>query len=156
MRDLDAVKREALKILLTHYIGSWGYDAVEYTVISGTDEAKYGWVAANHLQPGDPPYNVGYVEMGGASAQIAFPLPMEFHETAVNVVQSFKQVALPNNTAVLESVGPQELFLASYPLGTTKGYEAYKQALFVSTRPGIRDPDDPNVCAHSYLHLMRR
>uniref|UniRef100_A0A7N0TSN1 Apyrase n=1 Tax=Kalanchoe fedtschenkoi TaxID=63787 RepID=A0A7N0TSN1_KALFE len=55
------------------------------SVISGSDEGKYAWVAANHALGslgGDPLRTTGIIELGGASAQVTFvarePVPSEF------------------------------------------------------------------------------
>ncbi|EDR10133.1 uncharacterized protein LACBIDRAFT_325752 [Laccaria bicolor S238N-H82] len=65
--------------------------------IDGAMEAKFGWVAANYSQ-GYPvsDYRV-YVEMGGASAQIAIPVPLYQDVALVNekerAMRSFDQAA---------------------------------------------------------------
>ena len=50
-------------------------------ILSGRDEAAFAWVAANYatgaLASGDPAATVGVLELGGASAQIAFAAPGE-------------------------------------------------------------------------------
>ncbi|CAA7401918.1 unnamed protein product [Spirodela intermedia] len=55
------------------------------SVITGTDEGIYAWVAANYALGslgGDPQHTTGIIELGGASAQVTFfssePLPSEF------------------------------------------------------------------------------
>ncbi|KAJ0988552.1 hypothetical protein J5N97_006908 [Dioscorea zingiberensis] len=55
------------------------------SVIPGTDEGIYAWVAANYALGtlgGDPRETTGIIELGGASAQVTFvsrePLPREF------------------------------------------------------------------------------
>uniref|UniRef100_A0A7N1A042 Apyrase n=1 Tax=Kalanchoe fedtschenkoi TaxID=63787 RepID=A0A7N1A042_KALFE len=55
------------------------------SVISGSDEGKYAWVAANYALGslgGDPMQTTGIIELGGASAQVTFvamePVPPEF------------------------------------------------------------------------------
>ncbi|XP_039124326.1 probable apyrase 6 isoform X2 [Dioscorea cayenensis subsp. rotundata] len=55
------------------------------TVIPGTDEGSYAWVAANYALGtlgGDPQETTGIIELGGASAQVTFvssePLPPEY------------------------------------------------------------------------------
>jgi len=67
--------------------GTRGIARTDYTYgpISGTDEAKYGWVAANRSQA--RPYDAGYVEMGGATAQIAFPVDPADYATVTATVK---------------------------------------------------------------------
>ncbi|MCL7049606.1 hypothetical protein MKW94_011999 [Papaver nudicaule] len=55
------------------------------SVISGSDEGMYAWVAANYALGtlgGDPQHTTGIIELGGASAQVTFvssePLSPEF------------------------------------------------------------------------------
>lgn len=61
--------------------------------IDGATEAKFGWVAANYSQ-GYPvsDYRV-YVEMGGASAQIAIPVPL-YQGAALNIEKGKAEAAL--------------------------------------------------------------
>lgn len=61
--------------------------------------------------------------------------------------------------AQFEAVGQQGLFLASYPLGSNKGYQAFEQALFdQGERYGLRggEENDKPVCVHTYLYVMRQ
>ncbi|XP_058083558.1 probable apyrase 6 isoform X2 [Magnolia sinica] len=58
------------------------------SVITGSDEGIYAWVAANYALGtlgGDPQQTTGIVELGGASAQVTFvssePLPPEYSHT---------------------------------------------------------------------------
>ncbi|XXG69549.1 hypothetical protein AAC387_Pa06g2387 [Persea americana] len=58
------------------------------SVISGSDEGIYAWIAANYAMGslgGDPQQTTGIVELGGASAQVTFvssePLPPEYSHT---------------------------------------------------------------------------
>lgn len=143
---------------MTAYVGGRGIvpDNFEYRAISGVEEAKYGWVAA-HRSLGRS-YNDGYVEMGGATAQIAFPLPAAHYDTAAQVVTGLNQ---PAHQVKLEDVGPQQqkLFLASYPLGSNAGYEAYKNVIFakeendnLNINGGVEG--DKTVCVHTYLYVM--
>ncbi|KIM36982.1 hypothetical protein M413DRAFT_280032 [Hebeloma cylindrosporum] len=90
VRDrLNHEEREALHRRLTKYIEQTrGIASAAYTYrpIAGTEEARYGWVAANRSQ--SRPYDAGYVEMGGATAQIAFPLKAEDYEAAARAVEN--------------------------------------------------------------------
>ncbi|CAK9325984.1 unnamed protein product [Citrullus colocynthis] len=58
------------------------------SVITGSDEGTYAWVAANYALGtlgGDPLETTGIIELGGASAQVTFvssePVPPEFSRT---------------------------------------------------------------------------
>lgn len=58
------------------------------SVITGSDEGTYAWVAANYALGtlgGDPLETTGIIELGGASAQVTFvssePIPPEFSRT---------------------------------------------------------------------------
>ena len=134
----------------------------EYEPISGTEEAKYGWVAA-HRSIGRP-YDAGYVEMGGATAQIAFPLPNNneaVKTTAKKIARRLNLAAgLSKKVKVeVEDVGRQFVFLASYPLGKNAGYKAYRKALYANgnalglTAGEVKD--GKTVCVHTYLYVPR-
>ncbi|KIM37063.1 hypothetical protein M413DRAFT_423899 [Hebeloma cylindrosporum] len=90
VRDrLTPEERGALHTRVTNYIErTRGIPKSQYTYkpIPGTEEAKYGWAAANRSQ--GRPYSAGYVEMGGATAQIAFPVKAEDYEAAARVVEN--------------------------------------------------------------------
>ena len=121
----------------------------EYEPISGADEAKYGWVAA-HRSLGRP-YNAGYVEMGGATAQIAFPLPDD-----ANVLTVAEGIATDLDLVNVVDVGHQNLFLASYPLGSKAGFDKYEEALFTQGgNLGLTGEAEGNqqVCVHTYLYM---
>jgi len=93
--NLTPGEQKTLDELLRKYLDSapvvqdLGFVDKKYTlkVIPGTDEAKYGWIAANYLKKADHDFKAGYVEMGGASAQIAFPVPPELEDVAKEVVK---------------------------------------------------------------------
>jgi hypothetical protein len=75
VRDADQQHQRNLSRWVKSYIeGLDSFTTVVYAVISGTDEAKYGWIAANYSQENPLATALGYVEMGGASAQIAVPI----------------------------------------------------------------------------------
>lgn len=76
---------------LRKYLFTCGFDTKECRVISGAEKAIYGWVAANYSLGHFSGYGleadstVRYVEMRGASMQIAFrPTAMEIKSYAVN------------------------------------------------------------------------
>nr|CAD1825181.1 unnamed protein product [Ananas comosus var. bracteatus] len=73
--------RKVLKASRFRFQDQWA------SVISGTDEGIYGWVAANYALGalgGDPQKTTGILELGGASAQVTFVtsehLPSEFSQ----------------------------------------------------------------------------
>ncbi len=96
------------------------FEATRYTAISGAVEAKFGWVAANYFakqeaedivrrkdanqelhldkrqveQLIERPYQAGYVEMGGATAQIAFPVEARKVAEVENVAKSLNTVTM--------------------------------------------------------------
>lgn len=130
----------------------------EYEPISGTEEAKYGWVAA-HRSIGRP-YDAGYVEMGGATAQIAIPLPKNNEAVKTTAKKIARRLNLGKKVkVVVEDVGRQFLFLASYPLGSNAGYKAYRKALYAKgdilglTTGEVKD--GKVVCVHTYLYVPR-
>ncbi len=56
------------------FFKSRGYSAScsDFKIITGLDEAYYGYSALNHLHALDSSSSVGFIDMGGASSQIAF------------------------------------------------------------------------------------
>lgn len=73
----DAAKAAAIVGAVTAYIPTRGYAVGEVAIMSGQREALYAWLDANAsdgtLADGDN--NIGIVEIGGASAQVAFASP---------------------------------------------------------------------------------
>ncbi|RDX56346.1 hypothetical protein OH76DRAFT_1460067 [Lentinus brumalis] len=60
-------------------------------IITGEEEGLYGWVAVNYLMDGfkgsdDTPLTYGFLDMGGASTQIAFEPSREEQERAQNLI----------------------------------------------------------------------
>ena len=152
---MPSYKQEELRKRVRDYIEGTqriARTAYEYKPIIGTDEAKYGWVAA-HRSIGRL-YDAGYVEMGGATAQIVFPLPDDDKVTAT-ATDMERQLS---NVRV-EYMGHQKLFLASYPLGTNEGYNGYIKALFTKGESiGLTTgefKDGKKVCVHTYLYELR-
>ncbi|KAF8961839.1 nucleoside phosphatase family-domain-containing protein [Flammula alnicola] len=120
-----------------------GFDMRECGAISGEAEALYGWIAANYSLGFFSGYGlrlsetVGYVEMGGASAQIAF-MP---HKVNQNYTGGMWKIRIGS----LEL----DLFLGSYPFGMNLASETYRAAL-IGSAPGpekvakvINDPAKP-------------
>lgn len=73
----DAAKAAAIVGAVSAYIPTRGYAIGEVGIMSGQREALYAWIDANAsdgtLADGDN--NIGIVEIGGASAQVAFASP---------------------------------------------------------------------------------
>jgi len=107
---------------LFHKPACWalGYADVACEVISRTDEAKFGWVAANHSQGHASPCGFGYVNMGGASAQIAFFLPADGDFIAVLPRWKWVQSPFSLNTHYLADC--RSKFIAHYK-GAQEKYE---------------------------------
>jgi hypothetical protein len=75
VRQLDDGKRTALIDCMDKCTPLSRFKKIErHGTITGEQEALFGWLAASHLRPSTRLGYVGYVEMGGASAQIAFCL----------------------------------------------------------------------------------
>ena len=155
VRGMPSYKQEELHKRVRDYIEGTlriARTAYEYRPISGPEEAKYGWVAA-HRSLGRP-YDAGYVEMGGATAQIVFPLPDDdkVNATATDIERQLSNVRV-------DYMGDQKLFLASYPLGTNAGYNGYIKTLFAKGESiGLTTgelKDGKKVCVHTYLYEPR-
>ena len=61
-------------------------------IITGEEEGLFGWIAVNYLMDGFGPSNsdrstYGFLDMGGASTQIAFEPGPEEQEKAQNLVE---------------------------------------------------------------------
>ncbi len=73
----DPAAAAAIIASVTAYIPTRGYTVGEVAIMSGQREALYAWIDANAsdgtLDDGDN--NIGIVEIGGASAQVAFQSP---------------------------------------------------------------------------------
>ncbi|XP_068638119.1 probable apyrase 6 [Aristolochia californica] len=90
LRRLDAEVQERILKCCRSVLKSSGFRFKDdwASVIMGADEGIYAWVAANYALGtlgGDPLQTTGIIELGGASAQVAFvssePLPPEFLHT---------------------------------------------------------------------------
>ncbi|KAG9451315.1 hypothetical protein H6P81_011280 [Aristolochia fimbriata] len=90
LRRLDAQVQERILNSCRSVLRSSGFRFRDdwASVITGADEGIYAWVAANYALGslgGDPLQTTGIIELGGASAQVAFvssePLPPEFSHT---------------------------------------------------------------------------
>ncbi|KAF7973307.1 hypothetical protein HWV62_13864 [Athelia sp. TMB] len=99
-----------------------------YNTISGEHEAAYGWVAANSVLGAfdsgfriSPLDTVGYLEMGGQSAQLAFRpleylvLPKELYDIPITMIKLREQVF--------------SLCLKSWDLGAIQAWKKYEQEI---------------------------
>jgi hypothetical protein len=73
---MDAIDRNRLMRCVGNFpqasvFNGWVDRWVNSRVITGNEEALFGWLAASYLRDR---IDDGYVEMGGVSAQIAFPV----------------------------------------------------------------------------------
>lgn len=117
-----------------------------YRTISGEEEAAYGWIAANFSlgtlsELGQlSTEKLGYLEMGGASAQIAF-------EPFVNEL-SPEQLEDGDITRITMGGMGFYLFLKTYALGADKAWEEYQKDLF-----RIADREVTySLISHSHFH----
>jgi Golgi apyrase len=127
------------------------FDVKECGTITGEAEALYGWIAANYSLGSFSGYGlrssqaVGYVEMGGASTQIALPLYADNREELDR--RGLGKGGLDDfvGRLVKVDIGPSEfdLFLGSYALGSDVTRKQYERVLFKS---GNKDSD--GVCVH--------
>lgn len=87
LRMLELEVRESILESCRRVLRSSGFRFQDdwATVIAGSEEGIYAWVAANYALGalgGDPQKTTGIIELGGASAQVTFvsnePLPAEF------------------------------------------------------------------------------
>lgn len=141
MRDFgrrDSEKLSELEKEINDYLKSCGFrtDEFPYKTISGEEEAAYGWIAANYSlgtfsELGQvSPQTVGYLEMGGASAQIAFRpfknelTPEQLRDGDITRVKLGKVVF--------------DLFLKTYDLGSDKAWREYQNDL-IENATYVRD-----------------
>ncbi|KAG6765582.1 hypothetical protein POTOM_029630 [Populus tomentosa] len=90
MRLLDSEARDRILDVCRRVLRKSGFKFQDSwaSVITGSDEGLYAWVIANYALGtlgGDPLETTGIIELGGASAQVAFvstePVPPEFSRT---------------------------------------------------------------------------
>ncbi|KDR71492.1 hypothetical protein GALMADRAFT_271035 [Galerina marginata CBS 339.88] len=117
---------------MTHSSRKANFDLKECGAISGEAEALYGWIAGNctlTFPSGWATETLGYAEMGGASAQIAFsPYRADPDRTYDGVIW---KVNLGNTEF--------ELFLGSYPLGMDKAAKFYYDKLITEHRVEVEN-----------------
>ena len=108
-------------------------------VIAGNEEALFGWLAASYLRnlPQD-----GYLEMGGASAQIAFPVAAD-----AQAVDGTRVVQL-----TIAGV-PSRILLASYNLGLDEARRIYDRNLVAADPNPFRALGDDGL--EVYVHPCR-
>lgn len=152
MRDLQTENNERYLQLgpcIERCTNASKFDVKQHGTITGEAEALYGWIAANYSWGSFSGYGqrssqaAGYVEMGGASAQIALPLYAgQPGQGALDVHQG---------RLVKVKIGPSEfdMFLASSQLGLNKAKKQYEDILVARGRRG-----HGGVRVHVYIHLM--
>lgn len=106
MRGLQESNIWGYKILFAEirkYLDSLSFDIQECELITGENEGLYGWVAANFLS-GTLTHEAttsGFVETGGASAQIAFsvrPAELDYNGSLAKIVVSGKEFYIFSST----------------------------------------------------------
>lgn len=106
MRGLQESNIWGYKILFAEirkYLDNLDYDIKECELITGENEGLYGWVAANFLS-GTLAHGAttsGFVETGGASAQIAFsvhPAELDYNGWLTKIVVSGKEFNVFSST----------------------------------------------------------
>jgi Golgi nucleoside diphosphatase len=138
MRDLAEELKRPLEKAINKYLEGCGFKG-EYSTISGEEEAAYGWIAANwslgtfvELKQ-QSPQKYGYLEMGGASAQIAF-LPHKNELTP-------EQLGDGDMTRVTLGGVELDLFLKTYDLGSDKAWNEYgKELISINVRNQVSTP----------------
>lgn len=121
---------------------------VHIQVIPGVTEGLYGWIATNYLMEtfdspeahdhGKGHHTYGFLDMGGASAQIAFA-PNET-ETAKHA----NDLTLLRLRNIDGSVQEHRLFVTSWlEFGVHEARRRYVEALQTATAPDIRELPDP-------------
>ncbi|KAF7970922.1 hypothetical protein HWV62_22630 [Athelia sp. TMB] len=133
----------------TYILGRAEYGSATFDAISGEDEAAYGWVAANSLLGAfNTEYRmsardtVGYLEMGGQSAQIAFrPLNEVLEAAQLHTIFERDQISI----TTIELGGQKfDLFLKTWELGSNQAWRTYQQRLIDETLAGnVTDPHSP-------------
>jgi apyrase len=98
-------------------------------LLTGRDEAAFAWVAANYatgaLATGDPAATVGVLELGGASAQVAFAAP-----ASQSPAQHRRHVTLPAGGA-----------------GRAVRYALYARSFAGAGLDAVRAGGEPEACA---------
>lgn len=152
MRDLRAANVASHNLLqagIYEYLRSVPYRNPRYETISGKKEALYGWVAANYVlrhlpRPGlgIRPGLVGYMEMGGATVQIAY------QPTLNELTRLNDGVKLYHGkfTQVLIWGQVINLFVKSFTLGSDTAWRKHNTAVLKLENGQRSDPCRPNNC----------
>ncbi|XP_008802602.2 probable apyrase 6 isoform X1 [Phoenix dactylifera] len=140
-RILDSC-RKVLRSSVLQFQDDWA------TVISGSDEGIYAWVAANYALGslgGDPEKTTGIVELGGASAQVTFvssePLPPEFSH-----VLKFRETTYNLYSHSFLHLGQNVAYEALHELLSSR---VLKSSAESGQEPIYRDPCTPRGHSHS-------
>lgn len=77
MRLLSQDKQQKFYTLVNNWFQSNAWQLASAKTINGNDEGMYGWLALNYQVNNlatDKPESIGFMDMGGASVEIAFPI----------------------------------------------------------------------------------
>lgn len=162
LRDFQKDNEAKFKVLMStikKVVGKARFKPGDCKAITGEEEAAYGWIAANYTLGafsghGARAHTVGYVELGGASAQVAFlphrnelP-PDQLHDGDVTRVRIGSQVF--------------DLFLKSYSLGANKAWKKYEDLMIKRALERLHLPagagdiaGGPNPEANPHQHDVR-
>lgn len=134
---------------------SHGFKTPTYQTITGKEEALYGWAASNYLLRKLPKAGikrglVNYLEMGGATAQIAF---------RSRVYKQLKKGGASHNPTLFDGKlmrvniwGKEiDLYLRTYPLGTVSALATHETAVQHQLNWDGIDPCKPNGWVEGFV-----
>ena len=163
MRLVDEARRKALLSEICSYAReSTGFQLpdcdLHVQVISGETEGLYGWVAANYLlqgfddnrqhKHGKNHHTFGFVDMGGASAQIAFA------PNATEAKKHADDLTLLRMRSIDGRAQEYKVFLSTWlGFGVNEARKRYVNNLFISMGDEVRELPDP--CLPEGLALSR-
>jgi Golgi apyrase len=154
VRLLPEIQRKTLLSEICRYAQSTSFSVPDCNVhiqaIPGETEGLYGWIAANYLLGGfDSPENhqhgknhhtYGFLDMGGASAQIAFAPNQTESEKHANDLKLLRMRTVNGESS------EYKVFVATWlGFGVNQARTRYVEALeeSVGTAPGARELPDP-------------
>ncbi|KAG8928669.1 Golgi apyrase [Tulasnella sp. 418] len=128
-------------------------------IISGVEEGLFGWIAVNYLMNGfalrhedhDRPTTFGFLDMGGASTQIAFEPSLSYSkEDAALSSDNVKEVRLRLlNGEVIQ----HRVFVTTWlGFGTNQARERYVKLAIKEHEPGAHDPDSHDKRDHHHRY----
>ncbi len=144
----NALRREICQYAQTHTKFHLPDCDLHVQVISGETEGLYGWIAANYLVGGfDAPdqhkngkdhHTYGFLDMGGASAQIAFA------PNKTEAAKHYNDLKLLRLRTLDGGAGEYKVFVASWlGFGVNQARERYVEALIdsVGSKTHLEIPD---------------